>query len=121
MQSILLLNQSRQTVVARKLRIADNFFSRLRGLLGTRELPAGEGLLIRPCHSIHMFGMKYGIDVLFVDRQDQVIETITALMPGKTAACPGAEYVVELPCGALAESGTLPGDKLHMLSVLSGQ
>lgn len=107
-----LLNQTRGTLLADRLKIADSFFSRLRGLLGSRSLPAGEALLIRPCNSIHMFGMRYPIDVVFADQAGQVLKTVAALAPGRLARCPGAAWVAELPVGTLAATATATGDVL---------
>ncbi|MHC1759805.1 MAG: DUF192 domain-containing protein [Negativicutes bacterium] len=110
------MNQTRQTVMAENLRIADTFFNRLKGLLGTSVLPAGEALLIRPCNNIHMFGMKYSIDVAFVDDTDQVLKTVEALHPGRFACCSEALYVVEMPCGTLLATGTAIGDSLKVIA-----
>ena len=52
-----LFNESRGILLAEKLMVADTFWKRLRGLLGTREWPEGNALLINPCNSVHMFGM----------------------------------------------------------------
>lgn len=109
-----LLNQTRGRVLAEKLKIADSFWSRLKGLLGTKELPGGEALLIRPCNNIHMFGMKYSIDVVFADAANRVLKTVAHLAPGKIASCRGAAYVVELPCGTLQDTGTQAGDLIEM-------
>lgn len=109
-----LWNQTRGRVMAEKLKIADSFWSRLKGLLGTKELPIGEALLIRPCNNIHMFGMKYSIDVVFADAANQVLKTVAHLTPGKIASCRGAAYVVEMPCGTLQNTGTEPGDLIEM-------
>ena len=65
-----LFNESRDVLLAERLAVADTFWKRLRGLLGTREWPEGNALLISPCNSVHMFGMKYCLDVLFVDQQN---------------------------------------------------
>ena len=110
-----LTNQTRQTVVADRLFVADTFFSRLKGLLGTRELPAGDALLIRPCNNIHMFGMRYAIDVAFVDEDDRVLKVLEGLAPGRIAWCRGAVYVVEMPCGALRQSATAAGDRFAVV------
>lgn len=112
--AVKLANQTKGTVVAENLRIADSFFSRLKGLLGTDGLPPGEALLIRPCNNIHMFGMKYAIDVLFVSAGDQVLKTVAGLAPGKFTSCSGAVYVVEMPCGTLQDSRTESGDQLQI-------
>ena len=109
-----LLNQTKQAVVAEKLRIADSFFARLKGLLGTSELPEGEALLIRPCNNIHMLGMRYSIDVAFVSEKNQVLKTVAALRPGRFSHCSAARYVVEMPCGTLQATGTATGDFLEV-------
>ncbi len=110
-----LVNRTRDTVIAERLRIADSFITRLKGLLGTNELPAGDALLIRPCNNIHMFGMRYSIDVAFVSSTNQVMKTVADLAPGRFAGCTGADHVVEMPCGTLRESLTEQGDRLDVV------
>ena len=80
-----LVNLTRKTIVSCNLRIADSFFSRLKGLLGTVGLPDGDALLLRPCNNIHMFGMKYAIDVAFVDDQGKVLKNRSGV--GARAFC----------------------------------
>ncbi len=108
-------NQTRNTILVERLRLADSFFKRLKGLLGTRELLAGEALLIRPCNAIHMFGMQYALDIAFVSCENRILQTIRALQPGQTAKCAPADYVLELPCGTLDASGTELGDVLEIV------
>jgi len=108
-------NQTRNSIMVERLRVADSFFKRLKGLLGTRELPMGEALLIRPCNAIHMFGMRYALDIAFVSSENRVLQTIRALQPGQTAKCVPAAYVLELPCGALDAAGTEAGDVLEIV------
>lgn len=109
-----LINETRGEVIAERLRSADTFWKRLRGLLGTRELPAGNALLLRPCNGVHMFGMRYSIDLLFVDERDVVVATVESLAPGQMKSCRRAAYVVELPCGAVQSSGTVAGDRVKV-------
>ena len=110
-----LFNESRGILLAEKLMVADTFWKRLRGLLGTREWPEGNALLISPCNSVHMFGMKYCLDLLFLDRQNMVLEAVEALAPGRLKLCGGAKCVVELPEGTLRRTGTRRGDRLQIL------
>ena len=111
-----LFNESRGVLLAEKLTVADTFWKRLRGLLGTREWPEGNALLIRPCNSVHMFGMKYRLDVLFVDQKNMVLEAVEALAPGRLKFCLGAKCAVELPEGTLRRTGTCRGDRLQIVS-----
>ncbi len=108
-------NKTRNTILVEQLRVADSFFKRLKGLLGTDELPVGDALLIRPCNAIHMFGMRYALDIVFVSRENVVLQIIRALQPGQTAKCSQAAYVLELPCGALDATGTETGDVLEIV------
>lgn len=93
--------------------VADNPWTRLRGLLGRSGLAPGEGLLIVPCNSIHMFFMRFPIDVLYVDRSQRVVGLHHALAPwwlGRLYR--HAHFVVELPAGTLRATGTEVGDQL---------
>ena len=111
------LNGTRDTVVAERVREAKTFFSRLQGLLGTSSLPQGEGLLIRPCNSIHMFGMKYAIDCVFLDDSYQVVGLVENIAPGKMSKVfAKAKQCLELPAGAVASSSTQMGDVLTVVS-----
>ncbi|MDR7866095.1 MAG: DUF192 domain-containing protein [Sporomusaceae bacterium] len=109
-----IVNITTGMTLARDARLADGFFSRLKGLLGTKSLLMGEGLVIRPCNSIHTFGMSYSIDVVFAADGDLVKHTVSCLEPGRMLACRGSRYVVELPSGTLLRTGTKPGDQLRI-------
>jgi uncharacterized membrane protein (UPF0127 family) len=90
------------------LHIADGFFSRARGLLG-RKLGADEGLLITPCMAVHTFAMGYPIDVVFLDRNHQVVKSVSSLQPWRTAGAAGAHAVLELSSGQATHYGMSPG------------
>jgi len=51
-----------------QLEIADTFLKRFLGLMGRKKIPAGQGLLILPCNSIHMMFMRFSIDAVYVDK-----------------------------------------------------
>lgn len=109
-----IINVTTGKSLAREARLADSFFSRLKGLLGTNSLLMGEGLVIRPCNSIHTFGMSYSIDVVFAADGDRVTRAVSCLEPGRMLASRGSRYVVELPAGTIARTGTKPGDQLRL-------
>jgi Uncharacterized conserved protein len=109
-----IINLTTGKTLATDARMADTFFSRLKGLLGTSGLAAGEGLVIKPCNSIHTFGMSYPIDVLFADAAGRVARTAAGLSPQRMMLCRGSRYVVELPPGTLAHTGTVAGDYLRL-------
>ena len=106
-------NLTRATSVAERCRVAASLRDRTVGLLATPSLPAGEGLLIERTQSIHMFFMRYPIDVVFVGRHARVTRTVAGLRPWRVVLwARGARDCIELPVGALEASGTTAGDEL---------
>src|SRR4029079_16891442 len=89
-----------------RIRLANPWWTRFRGLLGTATLAEGEGLLIEPCRGVHMFGMKYPIDVAFLDRAGRVVGICHRLAPGaRSPFVRAARSALELPAGTLAAAG----------------
>jgi hypothetical protein len=83
-------------------------------LLKHEELPEGEGLWIFPTQAIHTFGMRFPIDVVFLDSFLSVKRIYPSLSPYRlTTFVWGAQSVLELPAGSLASTGTMVGDQLH--------
>ena len=100
--------------LAEQARIANTFFRRFRGLLFKPPLAPGQALLLSPCSSVHTFGMRYAVDVVFVDRAGRVLKVREDLGPCRVAlGGPGAFYALELPAGACAKSGLRVGDPLR--------
>ena len=85
------------------------------GLLGTTELPAGDGLLIERSPSIHMFFMRYAIDAIFIDAEHRATKVVANLRPWRVVWwARGARDCLELPAGAAATSRTQAGDQLRI-------
>lgn len=84
------------------MRRADNFLSRLAGLLFKRALQPGQGLLLVPCASVHTFFMAYAIDVVFLDRAGVIQKVVPDLKPWRMAACAAAYQTLELAAGQAA-------------------
>ncbi len=107
-------NRTRGTVVAERAGLATSWSARLRGLIGRRELRPGEGLIIRPCSSIHTFFMAFPIDVLFADAGNRVVRAYASVGISRIGPwAPQARYVIELPVGAISASHTEQGDLLE--------
>lgn len=101
------------TVVAHHLRPAHTHWTRFRGLLGTKSLDEGHGLWIKPCNQVHMFFMKYAIDVVFIDKDHRVVRLVEGLAPGKISPkVREAQSVIELPVGTIARAGLAEGASL---------
>lgn len=110
---IAVTNLTRRRCVGARVRLANRWWARLRGLLGRRPLAEGEGLMLVPCRAVHMFGMRYPVDVLFVDRTGGVVATYHRLAPGSRSKWHrGAVAALEVPAGTLATTETQPGDSL---------
>lgn len=92
--------------------VADTPFTRMKGLLGRDGLEQGEGLLLRPASSVHTWFMRFPIDVVFLDRELQVVRVLPGLAPWKAAGSRGAAAVLELAAGECARRGIAPGDRL---------
>jgi uncharacterized membrane protein (UPF0127 family) len=100
------------SVVCERCLLAETPLARLRGLLGRSDLPAGEGLLLRPAGSIHTAFMRFPIDAVFLDRADRVLKVAHELAPWRMAGCRGARAVLELPAGEAAKRSLHAGVSL---------
>ena len=92
--------------------VAATFVTRLKGLLGRKSLDPGEGLLIRPASSIHMFFMRFAIDAVFLDRELVVRKVVADLKPWRITFALGAKSVIELPSGEAERRGVAAGERL---------
>jgi hypothetical protein len=113
-------NVDRGAVLGTRVGQADGWWARGRGLLGRHSLPAGEGLLLTPCRSIHMLGMRFPIDLVFLSGNGTVVGTHSDLAPGwRAKGHRDARHALELPAGTIAATGTCPGDRVTWAPELS--
>lgn len=100
--------------------MADRFWLRLKGLIGRRGLAPGEGLIIKPSKGVHMWFMRFPIDVVYVGEAERVIDVDEFLRPWRIGRPrPAARYVIEVPAGTISATGTRPGDQLEVIPVTS--
>jgi hypothetical protein len=108
------VNRTREIPLGNKVRTAETFLSRLAGLLGTAAIAEGEGLWIVPCRGVHTLGMRFPIDVAFLDARGVVVGILEGLPPNRVGRTfRGARGALELRAGTLAATGTAPGDRLE--------
>jgi uncharacterized membrane protein (UPF0127 family) len=110
-------NQTRQRYLATELAVADTHWSRLRGLLGASEAEFldGGGLWIRPCRGVHTLGMRFAIDVVYLDSSGTVIHIEHNLQPWRFAPVRvQARSVLELPPHTASSTGTVLGDRIEI-------
>jgi uncharacterized membrane protein (UPF0127 family) len=100
------------TVVCESCLIAESVWLRTKGLLGRRELPDGQGILLRPASSIHMAFMRFPIDAVFLARDLTVLKVVGDLKPWRLASKFRANSVLELPAGTCERRGVREGERL---------
>jgi uncharacterized membrane protein (UPF0127 family) len=108
-------NKTRNATLVSKGRLANNFWKRLRGLVGVKKLPDGDGLLIQPCNQVHCMFMSIPIDVLYIGSDERILAIDTAMQPwamGRLVR--GAKRVLEVPAGTVVATGTKVGDQLQI-------
>jgi len=102
-------------VYATKVIIAKNIFARMKGLLGRKSLGPDTAMIIDPCSSIHTIGMRFSIDVIFLDSKNTVTALVPQVRPGRLWVSGGwrARRVIE------SEAGLLPLSSLHVGDTLT--
>jgi uncharacterized membrane protein (UPF0127 family) len=100
-------------VICERCEVADNFWTRFRGLMGRRALGPGHGMLFRPGGSVHMFFMRFPVDVVFCDRNLRVLGTREQLGPWRMAGTRGAKVTIELAAGEVGRRELQLGDQLR--------
>jgi uncharacterized membrane protein (UPF0127 family) len=110
-----ILNTAGWGSVCERAVLADGPWTRLRGLLGRSELPAGEGMLFHPTAAIHTAFMRFPIDVVFLDNDYRVLSFAENVGPWRTAANRKARFTLELAAGEVQRRGIAPGDQLLVL------
>jgi len=80
------------------LLVASTRRARRRGLAGLDELPEGHALLLEPCRSVHTIGMRFALDLLWLDARGALVRLDVAVVPRRVRGCRRARAVIE--CGA---------------------
>ncbi|MBL8229307.1 MAG: DUF192 domain-containing protein [Bryobacterales bacterium] len=106
-------NTTRGTVLAEACLVANTSATRRTGLLKHQSLPPGEGLWIAPCEAVHTFGMKFAIDVLYLNKAKKVVKIRAAMPKSRMSFCLTAHSVLELPSGMAGQTATEVGDQLE--------
>jgi uncharacterized protein YjbJ (UPF0337 family)/uncharacterized membrane protein (UPF0127 family) len=110
--------------------VAERILSRLLGLALLERRRAGPGLLIPRCRAVHSFGMRFRIDVTFLDESGRPLRTVRGLAPWRFTRCRGAAAVVEAPsgevypwigAGTLSESNKRRTPNMSIIDKLTGR
>jgi uncharacterized protein len=95
-------------VLGRRVPVARRPLPRLLGLALLRRARAGQGLLLPRCRSVHTFGMRFPLDLLFLDRAGVPVRIERRVGRRRLLRCPAAVAVLELPAPAPAPAGETP-------------
>ncbi len=110
-----IINQTKNTIIAEKADLADTAVSRLVGLLNRTSIESQEALIITQCRSIHMFFMRFSIDVIFVNKRNVVVGVVRNIKPFRMSPYYiTAQKAIELPVGVIDSSRTAKGDQLFL-------
>jgi len=106
-------NLTRDSVLASSLSVTGDGRARMKGLLGRDGLSRGEGLWILPCEAVHTFGMRFSIDLIYLDRKNRIRKLQSAVPPWRMSACFSAHSVLELAAGTIHNTQTQLGDTIE--------
>ena len=95
-----------------RVRRAVAALDRMRGLLALPPLQGGEGLLIESCSSVHTIGMRYSLDLAFIDRHWVVRKLVYGVRPFRLSAGLGSVRTLETSAGELRRLSLNRGDVL---------
>ena len=111
-----LLNKTKNQIVATHVEFADTFLKRAIGLLGHKSLDKENCMWFDDCVWIHTFGMRFSLDVIFVDKNMVVKKVLRNVRPGRiTMPVFSASSAFEFSAGSLENQNIQPGDQLDMV------
>ena len=101
----------------KNIKHANNMFSRMKGLMFVDEMKGMDGLLLDPGNSIHNCFVRFPIDVLFLDKTNEIVKIIRGFKPWRfTRIYFKARTVLELPVGSIP-SDIIEGDQVEVFYV----
>jgi len=109
-----IINQTKNTILAIDVIVADTALKRMAGLLGRKTFRPGEALILKPSNSIHTLFMNFPIDVLFLDKENKVIDAISMPPSRLSKIYFNSVLVVELPAGTIHQTQTQKGDSISL-------
>lgn len=96
------------------INIANTFAKRFLGLMFKHSLH-NRGIMLSPCNSVHMFFMRFPIDIIFVDREGNIVLSIRELKPWRVSPIvKKSYYVIEMPCGSIDRFNLHEGKRIEI-------
>ena len=109
MKTLAIRFQAMETVLIQQTETA---FERMRGLLG-RSLGEVQGLWIIPCNTIHTIGMKYPLDLVYLNKRNEIVKLVEDVDAWRFSGTLTAHSVVEFAAGFIQKHKLSLGDTLH--------
>lgn len=107
-------------ILADQAREARGFVTRGVGWMFRRRPAEGEALVFRSCSSLHTFGMRFALDILFLDEGLRVLAVRPAVGPGRAVLGPkGTGWSLEMPANARVERLRV-GDTVSFVPLKTG-
>lgn len=107
-------NSTQNNLIVDDVKMAKTFFTRSVGLLSKASISDDEGLIIKPCCSVHTFFMKFNIDVLFINKQNKIIALYKNVPKNKILPIHlNSNYVIELSAGSINSKNIQKGDMVN--------
>ena len=114
-ESMKIYNSTQNNIIADEVKVAENFFTRSVGLLCRKSILPSEALIIKPCCSIHTIFMKFSIDVLFVNKKNEIVALHQNLKPWRILPIHlRSHYVIELAAGQIAVNNICLSDIINL-------
>jgi len=108
-------NTTKNEKICKNVIFANSFFKRLKGLMFTKELPLNSSMHIKPCGQIHTFFMNYNIDVLYLDKDNIILDIDENLKPGKIGKkVKDTVSVIEFQGGKIEKSNIKIGQAIEI-------
>src|SRR5438445_10297598 len=99
------INLTKNTWLATKVRKADNFMTRLVGLLKRAHIGPEEALWLMPSKGIHTIVMKFPIDVVVLNRKNEVLGVVSGMMPHRITGVHWRAYsILKMPNGTIKKT-----------------
>ena len=112
-RTLCVFNRNRESFLGLRVAPADTFRTRLKGLLGKRSAEPDDGLWLVPSHGIHTIGMRFAVDLIYLDSANRVIHLVEQLGPFRISPIwMRCASILELPSRAIYSSHTQVGDEL---------
>lgn len=104
--------------LCKKCELADGVFSRFMGLMFRKSLPEHCGLLLVPCNEVHTFNMNFAIDVVTLNKENEIIAVFDSVPRGKVKPrVKGGAKVLELNAGVMKSLGIDCGEKCEITAI----